>query len=276
MNNELVPSVSIQNMLNQRAAVAAMLAKGIDAIREAVSLAVVGQMGVPEFSVTFNGNDKLDLCGGYKKRSSDDVLSDCLKTVDAGAWRYLMNESGLMTFMDAQARREWHSKIHAREVPTLTYENINATFEALHNGRNDLFERGVLNCFRSLSWDYKTNQPFSFGKRLIMTRVFCVYGTSKNRYLSLQNSATNNLDDLERVFHIFEKLPEPDCRNGWYQRISKHRRGTPMESESDYMQVKWFWNGNGHVLFKNPELVEKMNQILVKHYPAALAHDVHV
>lgn len=276
MNSELVQSVSIQNLLNQRAAVEAMLAKGIDSIREAVALAKIANCGVPEFSVTYNGNEKRGLCESSKNRGAEHVLMECMKTVDAGAWRYLMQESGQITFMDSQARNEWHSKVHAREVPTLTYENIYATFEVLHGSRNDIFERGVLNCFRKLSWSYKTNLPFKFGKKLIMTRVFCVYGQNGNRYLSLQNSSTSDLDDLERVFHIFEKLPEPDCRAGWYQRISKHQRGTPMEAESNYFSVRWFMNGNAHVSFKKPELVEKMNQILVKHYPAALAHDVHV
>lgn len=38
----------------------------------------------------------------------------------------------------------------------------------------------------------------------------------------------------------------------------------------DYLHLRWFKNGNGHITFKRPDLVEQMNLILAKHYPHAL------
>lgn len=35
---------------------------------------------------------------------------------------------------------------------------------------------GVIILFRRLSWDYKTNQPFQFGKRIILNCLLSVYG----------------------------------------------------------------------------------------------------
>ena len=49
-----------------------------------------------------------------------------------------------------------------------------------------------------------------------------------------------------------------------------HERRRP-ETEDDYLEVRTFKNGNGHVTFKRPDLVEKMNLILARHYPNALA-----
>ena len=46
------------------------------------------------------------------------------------------------------------------------------------------------------------------------------------------------------------------------------------QAENAYLHVKWFKKGSGHVLFKRPDLVEKMNGILTKHYPHALASEV--
>lgn len=276
MTSELVPSISIANLLNQRAAVEALLVKGIDALRQAEAIAKGGQMGFPELSATFSGHEKTELSREYSSKNPDEILKKLMGAVDAGAWGNLMTQSGLMTFMDAKARSDWHRKIHAREVPTLTFENIEATFATLHGSRDELFERGVLEVFRQLNWNYKTNQPYRFGKKLILTRLFSCYGTGKARYLSTCSTSTNALDDLERVFNIFDELPEPDVRNGWYQRIAKHQRNTPMVASSEYFSLKWFMNGNGHIDFKRPDLVEKLNLILAKHYPGALAHDVHV
>lgn len=40
--------------------------------------------------------------------------------------------------------------------------------------------------------------------------------------------------------------------------------------ETDYLLIRCFKNNNGHITFKRPDLVEKMNKIIAKHYPGAL------
>ncbi|WP_230080493.1 DUF4942 domain-containing protein, partial [Burkholderia pseudomallei] len=58
------------------------------------------------------------------------------------------------------------------DVPELTAANIEATFTQLYGARGDMFERGVLECFRQLSWNYKSNEPFRFGRRIILKYLF--------------------------------------------------------------------------------------------------------
>lgn len=41
-----------------------------------------------------------------------------------------------------------------------------------------------------------------------------------------------------------------------------------------YFDMKWFLEGTGHIVFNRLDLVDKMNLILAKHYPNALAHEV--
>lgn len=48
-------------------------------------------------------------------------------------------------------------------------ENILSTFEQLHLNKGEVFERGVINVFKGLSWDFKTNSPCKFGKKIIVT-----------------------------------------------------------------------------------------------------------
>lgn len=57
-------------------------------------------------------------------------------------------------------------------MPALTRGNIEATFIALHQSRAEMFERGVIEIYRSLSWRYRTNTPIRFGKRIIVSG-FC-------------------------------------------------------------------------------------------------------
>jgi len=40
--------------------------------------------------------------------------------------------------------------------------------------------------------------------------------------------------------------------------------------DGEYFSIKIYKKGSGHLLFKKPELVGKLNQILAKHYPDCL------
>lgn len=144
--------------------------------------------------------------------------------------------------------------------------NIEATFTHLYGARGGMFERGVLACFRRLSWDYRTNQPFKFGKRIIV-KYLLSQGSTNHR-------VTNELDDLIRVFCVLDGKPEPDHRHGAYALVWNARHERRTEAENDYLHLRWFKNGNGHLTFKRLDLVEKINVILAKHYPNALASEV--
>lgn len=55
------------------------------------------------------------------------------------------------------------------EIPAISEANILSTFEQLHQSKYEVFERGVIDVFKSISWDFKTNSPCKFGKKIIMT-----------------------------------------------------------------------------------------------------------
>lgn len=263
MTSEIVKSVSIENMVNQRAAVVEKMSQALDLLAEAQALASAAHIGFPRM-VMDNGyrcRGNLTVCGSYASPKPD-VLAEIVREVDSTAWAYLMRESGMRTFMDAKAREEWDAQIHKGEVPALTFDTVKATFSHLHGARGDMFERGVIHCFRRLSWNYKTNSPVKFGKRIIISNVF-TYGSPNCR-------ACSELDDLVRVFSVLDGKPEPDHRNGMHSKIYDSRRAGSREIEGDYFSIKWFKNGNGHLMFKRLDLVERMNQILAKHHPNAL------
>lgn len=46
-----------------------------------------------------------------------------------------------------------------------------STFEQLHQNKDEVFERGVINVFRGLSWNYKTNSPCKFGSKIIVNNL---------------------------------------------------------------------------------------------------------
>ncbi|WP_423380289.1 DUF4942 domain-containing protein [Burkholderia sp. LMG 32019] len=261
----LVPSISIVNLANQRIAVVERVRAALDLLGEAQALAKAAHLGFPRLVVdeSYGCRGRPTVTGEYAKR--DEAEAAIVRLIDVRGWDYLLSESGLRTFMDAKAREQWSSQIAEGDVPELTAANIEATFAQLYGARGDMFERGVLQCFRRLSWNYKTNQPFKFGRRIIVRRL--VTSGSPNFHV------TNELDDLIRVFCVLDGKPEPDHRNGAYCLVSDHRQSRPTEAENAYFHLRWFKNGNGHLTFKRPDLVDKMNLILAKHYANALASE---
>lgn len=262
---DLVKSISITNLANQRVAVVERVRSALDLLGQAQQLAKAAHLGFPRLVLdeSYGCRGGPTVTGEYAKR--DEAEAAIVRIIDIRGWDYLLSESGLRTFMDAKAREQWNSQIAEGDVPELNAANIEATFAQLYGARGDMFERGVLQCFRRLSWNYKTNEPFKFGKRIIV-RYLLSYGSPNHR-------VTNELDDLIRVFCILDGKPEPDHRNGAYMLVSDTRQAQLSEAENNYFHLRWFKNGNGHLCFKRPDLVDKMNLILAKHYPNALASE---
>lgn len=263
---DLVQSISITSLANQRTAVIERVRQALDLLCEAQELAKAAHLGFPRLVLdeVYACRGRPSVTGDYAKR--DEAEAAIVRVIDVRGWSYLLSESGLRTFMDAQAREQWDQQLAEGDVPELTAATIEATFTQLYGARGDMFERGVIQCFRRLSWNYKTNQPFRFGKRIIV-RCLLSSGFPNHR-------VTNELDDLVRVFSIFDGQPEPDHRHGSYGLVSDARHARRAEAENAYFHLRWFRNGNGHVTFKRADLVERMNLILAKHYPNALASEV--
>jgi hypothetical protein len=265
MSTDLVKSVSIENLVNQREAVRARLQAAREALAEVDAIAKAINEGGHRGRSLYAGAAAL-VCrrGEYSLRLlDDDGVAAGMRAFDAEAWRHLMHASGLLTFMDAKAREEWGRSISDGKHPELTLATVEATFAQLYGARGSMFERGVIECFRRLAWCYKTNLPQRFGKRIVVTAITSFYSYAR----------CNELDDLLRVMHVLDGKPEPDHRGGVSALLSRaglnynQRQGTV---ETDYLTIRCFKNGNGHVTFKRLDLVDKMNRIIAKHYPGAL------
>ncbi|MCW0080583.1 DUF4942 domain-containing protein [Burkholderia pseudomallei] len=259
----LVKSISVANLANQRVAVVERVRRALDLLNEAEQLARAAHLGFPRLVLddSYACLGRPMITGQFAKR--DEAEAAIVRVIDTHGWNYLLSESGLRSFMDARAREQWGKQLADGDVPELTAANIEATFAQLYGARGEMFDRGVLQCFQRLSWDYRTNQPFKFGKRIIVGYLLSS-GSPNHR-------VTDELDDLIRVFCVLDGKPEPDHRLGAYCLISDARNARCTEIENGYFHLRWFKNGNGHLTFKRSDLVEKVNQILAKHYPNALA-----
>ncbi|BBI92641.1 hypothetical protein SSYM_1311 [Serratia symbiotica str. Tucson] len=199
----------------------------------------------------------------------DTAIQAITRNIDRSVWRDLMLKSGMISLMDAQARDEWHKNLEEGDLPEISEENILATFEHLHHSKGEVFERGVVNVFKGLSWDYKTNSPCSFGKKIIINNL-----VTHNRWGFSLNWGwrRDQLADLERMLFLLDGKPIPDNRGDISTRLMEHIRDNPTKEvyEDEFFSIRYFQKGTAHLMFKRLDLVEKMNDIIAKHYPGML------
>lgn len=251
---DLVPSVSIEHLLSRRDA-------AVERVRALyATLGELASLGISSLSVTSDYH-----------RYHHDEAETIRRVIDAPAWADLLDRSGLRSFLDAKARESWRKALEEHDVPPFTFANIKATFSTLYEARGEMFERGVVELFRKLSWDYKTNCPRKFGKRLVMTCMVDTWGTGRDRHVTgVTHAGANKLDDLVRVLSVLDGTPEPDHRTGAWRRlndVSWMRHGGTSDADLGYFSLRGYKNGNAHLTFACPELVDRMNAILAKHCP---------
>ncbi|CAM6644857.1 TPA: DUF4942 domain-containing protein [Klebsiella quasipneumoniae subsp. similipneumoniae] len=192
------------------------------------------------------------------------------RNIDRGIWRELMQRSGMLSLMDAAAREQWYNSLEKEDIPVVSEANILSTFEQLHHNKQEVFERGIINVFRGLSWDYKTNNPCYFGKKIIVNNLvkYDKWGCGLN-----WGCRRDQLADLERMLFLLDGKTIPDNRHDVTIRLMDFIRDNPHQRvfEDELFTIRYFQKGSGHITFKRMDLVEKMNDIIAKHYPGMLA-----
>ncbi|EIU6597726.1 TPA: DUF4942 domain-containing protein [Escherichia coli] len=200
----------------------------------------------------------------------DKAMPVITRNIDRSIWRDLMLKSGMLTLMDAEARSQWAKNLEEGDLPAISEANILSTFEQLHYNKQDVFERGIINVFKGLSWDYKTNNPCCFGKKIIINNLVKHdrWGYSLN-----WGWRRDQLADLERMFYLLDGKTIPDNRHDVSIRFMDFVRDNPHQQifEDELFTIRYFQKGSGHITFKRLDLVEKMNDIVAKHFPGMLS-----
>lgn len=209
-------------------------------------------------------------CGCWLLEKKETAMKAITRNLDRSIWRDLMQRSGMLAIMDAQAREQWYNSLEKDDIPEISEATIFGTFEQLHQSKGEVFERGVINVFKGLSWDFKTNNPCKFGAKIIVTGlVKCDrWGFGLN-----WGWQRDRLADLERMLMILDGKPVPDNRADVTRRLGDHIHENRHSNryEDEMFAIKYFQKGTAHITIKRQELVDKLNSIIAKHYPSMLS-----
>lgn len=262
---EVIPSVEIDRIIALRKNGLKQYAAALDMLNSA--RAMLTSATGKEYFYGFEEGVKNALSNTSHPERIEKAIQ---KLIDGKIWDRLMNDTGMYTLMSGKQRDEWDRQLNGSNMPEITLETVLATFNHLHENKNHTFEQGVIDVFRLLSWDYKTNNPCKFGKKIIVSRLFYVYGGGR---ISFCTSGQSTLDDLTKIFYLLESRNVPDRRISEGQKFSDYynQHGFSGEVyEGEYFSMRYYKKGTAHITFKQPELVDRMNDIVARHYPAML------
>ncbi|MCK8417644.1 DUF4942 domain-containing protein [Erwinia amylovora] len=260
----LIKSVSVDKVLAERQ-------EAINAFTSAMAMMKEAQRKIALITETCSST-ALKECF-YSAISVAEDAEECgnviAREMDVKIWTRLMDESGMYSIMSHKQRNEWEKVLYGDNMPLATMENIASTFSGLYRDRDTVYHEGITHVFRSLSWDYKTNNPVMIGKKIIKDDFFEVnayYYNTNRHFLEM-------LDDLARAFYLFDKKPLPDHRSGVAQQLEDFFSANGFSGgafEHEYFSIKYFMKGTAHITFKRPDVVDAINDLIAEMHPGAL------
>ena len=255
-NNELITSTDVERMIKVRSQ---LIERAKRATEELADIKATMQQYYNYFGFSYASRDGVEM--------ASNPMPMIEKNIDKAMWGYLMDKTNMFNLMDHKTKDKFRKDLE--NPPALTKESVEATFKQLFMSRDDIFENGVINLFKNLSWCYKTNLPQKFGKRVVKSH-YCEPAWSRGFNISW-GRGRDELVDLERIMLTLDKKTLPEANQTLPERITSHSQSTGSSTYADdYVSIKMYKNRNMHIEFKRPDLVEQMNRVLAKHYPGAL------
>ena len=262
-NTDVICSTSIERIVSGRDAALAQIEALIQQLGDISALtSTIGGGKSNEWGVRQYRYD----CWLMEKPET--AIKAITRNIDRSIWKDLMNKSGMLALMDAQARDEWYNSLEKDDIPAVSEENILSTFEQLHQSKAEVFERGIINVFKGLSWDYKSNSPCKFGKKIIVDGLVQY---DRWGFHFRHGRRREQLADLDRMLNLLDGKPVPENRNDLSVRLDAHiRKQHASVFEDEYVEIRYFQKGTGHIIFKRSDLIDKMNEIVARYFPATL------
>ncbi len=260
-STDLVRKDSIQEMCGHRARALELYAlahRTLIAAQEAHRRAAAGKQYISD-----------DFLKDLHRKDLKDMKAETIRrAIDRDMWNGFIIGTPLGSLMDEQERKSFAKSLEECP-PEVTPETVFATMARLAGDGEKIFRRGLVEVFRHLSRDYQSHNGFKIGDRLVLTGMVTNYGAG---WYNMNHYREGTLQDLDRCFHVLDGKPAPEYQQGLLAafRTSLAAKDGTNEFATEYYRVRWFKNGNAHVWFIRPDLVERANRLIADHFGEAL------
>lgn len=241
--------------------------------------------GVMGYFFSGNSGDKYGNSSRLRHTSSFDEifrLDGAVNDLTASYWGRALNETGLLEHMPQDRRSQWNECLNAwrqhgykrganpeLDMPEFNIDNLRATIQGLMARRVEFLAERVDGIFRNLSRTHVTNQPEGFSRCMILSRIFCEFGTT-------DSEREGYIHDLRVVIAKFMGRDEPDrCTTRRLLNLARTNRGEWIEADCGSLRLRGFKVGTAH-LEVHPEMACRLNSVLAFLHPTAIPESFRV
>ena len=270
MSGDLIPKATLEDLAGNRAEALRLLAAGFDAMKAASAAYRAACVGMPYVQ----GFDFDELRFIRENETGAKFAAAQRKRIDADMWRALLVNSRLGVLLDAQERRAFEDGL--KDPPECTPENIESTMRRLVADGAMIFRRGLVEAFRRLSPEHRSNDGFSIGSRMVVRRVVEITKMTGGIWVRTNSHGEQDVRDVERVLYVLDGQQPPDHLQGIAEALREAIRkidqkgGGEWIAQTPYLSLRFYRNGNGHLSILRDDLRVKANRLIAEHFGTTL------
>jgi hypothetical protein len=176
--------------------------------------------------------------------------------VDRAHWRHILHTTGLRHHLTAKRLAEFERTVEF-EPPAITVELLMGTLLELAGKAGDMLAESITDLWRNLSSEFKTHSKAPFPDKWIVD-----VDISLPRWSA---GVIERLHEIDRIMAQLDGQPVPiEYQQGLSGLVWRRRGEKVWEAETDLWTAKKFKNGRAHLRTKRPDLIAKLNSILVE------------
>lgn len=200
-----------------------------------------------------------------------EVKDQLAKKMTEAAWLHIISHIKLDHLMTERQHLDFKAEI-GQNPPPFTPDAVAEIFFNLAENRKKVAVDGLTQTFRALNFKFKSQSAFCFGRRVILSGVAKVDWCDR-LFIDTVAEGIRRLRDLQRgvnmVLYPDRRFnPEADIVAMLVNHVALHQSEI---LEHEYLSVKVCKNGNAHVWFSDPQVADRLNEVLAEHYGAAIA-----
>jgi Domain of unknown function (DUF4942) len=177
------------------------------------------------------------------------------------AWRVLVDHLGVKNIMSVAKRKEFEQQLERGDLPEISEKTITGIILGLAGQARDFAKEAALEVFGILrpraGWgrEYKTNDAFRVGRRVILTwKVERCWNAKQFRVCY---NSEQQITAIDGVFHILDgKGIMREHKGPLVKAIEASPDG---RGDTDYFKFRCFKNRNLHLEMKRLDLVKQLN-----------------
>ena len=188
---------------------------------------------------------------------------NAIKEMKSKFWRHIMKHTGIQGIMSIKDREKMSNELwNNKELPDIMPDQVWGLVSKLTSDIPEMLNKAIKEVFELLTpqkrrWgdNYKTNDEFTIGKKVILTNIIDGWDSHVN-----YSYGEPKLNALENVLMMLDGKGPLKGNKGKAVLAINDSHVASGEINTEYMKIKWFKNRNAHLEFKRMDLIKELNE----------------